>query len=67
MILLYLRLTIPYAFLIGFMATIVPHLSWGLSWRLTEVTETFCENNGWTNVIYLNNFLKQDEPVNVSF
>jgi hypothetical protein len=49
------------------MATIVPHLSWGLSWKNVVYAESFCEKNGWTNVIYLNNFLKQNESVNVLF
>jgi hypothetical protein len=61
------RLTIPYAFLIGFMATIVPHLSWGLSWKNVELVESFCEKNGWINVLYLNNFLKQDEAVSIFY
>jgi hypothetical protein len=47
------------------MATIVPYLSWGLSWKSVEIAESFCEKNGWINVLYLNNFLKQEETVNI--
>jgi len=59
----FFRLTIPYAFMIGFVATIVPHLSWGLNWKQIEVAESFCEKNGWLNVLYVNNFFNQLEGV----
>jgi hypothetical protein len=45
------------------MATIVPRLSWGLNWNLVEVSESYCEKNGWLNVLYLNNFINQQESV----
>ena len=61
------RLTIPYVFVIGFMATIVPHLSWGLNWKQVEVMESFCETNSWLNVLYVNNFFKQIEGVSCFF
>jgi hypothetical protein len=51
--------------MIGFVATIVPHLSWGLNWKQIEVTKSFCEKNGWLNVLYLNNFINQDQQVTV--
>ena len=45
------------------MATIVPHLSWGLNWNQIVDAEGYCERNGWLNVLYVNNFFKQTEPV----
>jgi len=57
------RLTVPYVFVIGFMATIVPHLSWGLYWDGVVGMEASCEKNGWLNVLYVNNFYRQDEQV----
>ena len=49
--------------MIGFVATIIPHMSWGLNWFQIEYAESFCETNGWLNVVYLNNFIKQNESV----
>jgi hypothetical protein len=45
------------------MATIVPHLSWGLYWDGVVGMEASCEKNGWLNVLYVNNFYRQDEQV----
>jgi hypothetical protein len=49
--------------MIGFIATIVPHLSWGLNWKVVEEANSYCENNGWLNVLYVNNFFNQTHMV----
>lgn len=51
------RLTPTYAILIGIMATIVPYLGNGPYWAVMSRWGTICEDNWWTNLLYVNNFV----------
>ncbi|CAL8129603.1 unnamed protein product [Orchesella dallaii] len=53
----YLRLTPTYAILVGIMATIIPYLGNGPYWAVMTRWGNICENNWWTNLLYVNNFV----------
>lgn len=40
--------------------TLFTYVSDGPFWR--PIDTTFCRNSWWANLLYLNNFLKQDDP-----
>ena len=50
----FLRLTIPLAFSIGFVAAIVPYLSSGPLFKFYRDGTEACEKYGWFNVLYMN-------------
>ena len=56
------RLTIPLALLILFAVGLSPVIGYGPFWWVVEDMEQNCANNWWTNVLYVNNFVKTDEP-----
>lgn len=55
----YLRLTPIYIVIMLLDIMIIPYVSDGPFWRPIEVN--FCRNSWWVNLLYLNNFIKQDE------
>ncbi|XP_052870453.1 nose resistant to fluoxetine protein 6-like, partial [Anopheles cruzii] len=59
----YIRLTPVYAFVILFEATWVVRLGDGPLWRKGfETGRTYCRENWWTNMLYINNYYKSDQP-----
>nr|XP_019547216.2 nose resistant to fluoxetine protein 6-like [Aedes albopictus] len=59
----YIRLTPVYALILLFEATWYVRLHDGPFWRRAAETElTFCRRNWWINLLYFNNYYKQDEP-----
>ncbi|KAI6183960.1 hypothetical protein M3Y97_00544800 [Aphelenchoides bicaudatus] len=55
----YLRLTPVYVFVMVLEITIFSYISEGPFWRPIETN--FCKNSWWVNLLYLNNFIKQDD------
>ncbi|XP_035714450.1 nose resistant to fluoxetine protein 6 [Folsomia candida] len=53
----YLRLTPVYAAIVGVMATLVPYAGRGPYWFIMERWSEICEDNWWTNMLYVNNFV----------
>ena len=43
--------------LVGIMATLVPYLGSGPFWELMQRWSNICENNWWTNLLYVNNLV----------
>ncbi|EAT39710.1 AAEL008518-PA, partial [Aedes aegypti] len=59
----YIRLTPVYGLLLLFEATWYIRLHDGPFWRRGAETElTFCRRNWWINLLYFNNYYKQEEP-----
>ncbi|ETN62656.1 hypothetical protein AND_005646 [Anopheles darlingi] len=59
----FLRLTPVYGFMMLLDATWLIRLQDGPIWkRLAETERTFCRNNWWANVLYVNNYLTVSEP-----
>uniref|UniRef100_A0A182FHE2 Acyltransferase 3 domain-containing protein n=1 Tax=Anopheles albimanus TaxID=7167 RepID=A0A182FHE2_ANOAL len=59
----FLRLTPVYGFMVLLDATWLIRLQDGPIWRrLAETERTFCRNNWWANVLYVNNYLTVSEP-----
>ncbi|KAI6197060.1 NRF domain-containing protein [Aphelenchoides besseyi] len=56
----YLRLTPIYVVVMLMVLTIFPFVSEGPFWR--PIQPNNCADSWWTNLLYLNNFLKQDDP-----
>ena len=53
-ILLFSRITIPLAFAIGFVATIIPIIGSGPMYFAMQQSSDGCEKYGWYNVLYMN-------------
>ncbi|XP_062550046.1 nose resistant to fluoxetine protein 6-like isoform X2 [Armigeres subalbatus] len=59
----YMRLTPLYLFMILFDATWLIKLQDGPVWkRIAETERTFCRNNWWANLLFVNNYFTVDEP-----
>ncbi|XP_055607880.1 nose resistant to fluoxetine protein 6-like isoform X2 [Uranotaenia lowii] len=59
----YLRLTPLYLFMILLDSTWLIKMQDGPIWkRLAETERTFCRNNWWANLLYVNNYFTVDEP-----
>ncbi|XP_055623466.1 nose resistant to fluoxetine protein 6-like [Toxorhynchites rutilus septentrionalis] len=59
----YIRLTPLYAFVILLHATWLAKLQDGPFWKLgSELERTMCRRNWWTNLLYINNYVKADQP-----
>ncbi|KAL1399496.1 hypothetical protein pipiens_008163 [Culex pipiens pipiens] len=62
----YLRLIPLYTFMILLDATWLNRLQDGPVWkRVAETERTFCRNNWWANLAFVNNYFTVDEPVGV--
>lgn len=58
------RITPVYMFLILFNATWLVRLQNGPLWpHITDTERTFCRENWWTNLFYINNIVAVSEPV----
>eukprot|EP00095_Tigriopus_kingsejongensis_P000457 maker-scaffold217_size252476-snap-gene-1.30 protein:Tk00457 transcript:maker-scaffold217_size252476-snap-gene-1.30-mRNA-1 annotation:"hypothetical protein DAPPUDRAFT_301951" len=58
----YIRLTIPLALVIAFEAGIVYSLGSGPIWWMNGYNPSkFCRKNWWTNLLYINSFVHQNE------
>lgn len=57
----YIRLTPVYVTVMLLEVTIFAYISEGPFWRPIE--PSFCANSWWANLLYVNNFFKQDDPV----
>ena len=63
----YLRLTPVYAFLLLFHATwAIKTFSGPFAKFGGETEKLFCRTNGWTNLIYINNYVMSNEPVSTN-
>lgn len=59
----YLRLTIPYGFMVLITGVYFNNLG-GPMWKhIVEKEQLACRNNWWLNLLYINNYFKQDEIV----
>ncbi|XP_053676557.1 nose resistant to fluoxetine protein 6-like [Anopheles nili] len=59
----YIRLTPVYAFVMLFEATWVVRLGDGPLWQKGfETGRTYCRENWWANLLYINNYYNVDEP-----
>ncbi|XP_037044343.1 nose resistant to fluoxetine protein 6-like [Bradysia coprophila] len=59
----YLRLTPVYLFIILFHSTWLVWLQNGPLWpHITETERTYCRNNWWANLLYINNIFTLSEP-----
>jgi len=56
------RLTVPYAFMIIFTVGIMPVLGNGPRWSEAVDQFEYCNENWWTNLLYINNWI---HPVSV--
>ena len=57
----YIRLTIPVMLLIGFGVTLWPHVGSGTNWGSVQIFVANCEKNWWTNLLYIQNFVRPEE------
>ncbi|XP_059091947.1 nose resistant to fluoxetine protein 6-like [Tigriopus californicus] len=57
----YMRLTIPYMLVIGFITGITPLLGSGPGWQVYEFMGSICERNAWINALYVQNFVNYDQ------
>lgn len=51
------RLTIVYAFILGFIATLWVYLGTGPNWQNVRYQSENCRWNWWTNLLYINNYI----------
>uniref|UniRef100_A0AAG5DK72 Acyltransferase 3 domain-containing protein n=1 Tax=Anopheles atroparvus TaxID=41427 RepID=A0AAG5DK72_ANOAO len=59
----YIRLTPVYAFVMLFHATWLSKLQVGPLWRWgSETEQAYCRRNWWTNLLYINNYVRADQP-----
>lgn len=59
----YFRITPVYAFVIFFASTWLIRMGEGPFWKnYAEIEYTFCRRNGWTNLLFINNFMSYDQP-----
>ncbi|XP_058833744.1 nose resistant to fluoxetine protein 6-like [Topomyia yanbarensis] len=59
----YVRLTPVYAFIILLHATWLVKMQDGPLWKhYTETEKVYCRRNWWTNLLYVNNYVKADQP-----
>uniref|UniRef100_A0A914C2C8 Acyltransferase 3 domain-containing protein n=1 Tax=Acrobeloides nanus TaxID=290746 RepID=A0A914C2C8_9BILA len=56
----YLRLTPVYLVIMILHVTLFTYVSDGPFWK--PIDATFCRNSWWTNLLYVNNFVMQDDP-----
>ncbi|XP_048237970.1 uncharacterized protein LOC124115336 [Haliotis rufescens] len=54
------RLTPAYAYVIFIYTFVMPYLVDGPTWN-SSTDKTFCENNWWANILYINNLYKADK------
>lgn len=60
----YIRLTPPYAYLILFHATFLYEFGDGPGWKNVALIErNFCRSNWWTNLLYVNNYVRPEQMV----
>lgn len=54
-----------YGFLVFFTSTWFAYVQDGPIWpRASEIDRGFCRKNWWTNLLFINNIVNADEPVN---
>lgn len=56
----YLRLTIVYAFILGFVATLIVYLGTGPNWYTVTQYSNACRIAWWRNFLYINNLFPYD-------
>lgn len=62
----YLRLTIPYALMVLVTGVYFNNLG-GPMWKhIVEKEQLTCRNNWWHNLLYINNYLEQDDSVSIT-
>lgn len=50
------RLTVVYAFILGFIATLLVFIGIGPNWQIVRDMKESCKDNWWTNLLYINNY-----------
>ncbi|XP_033763773.1 nose resistant to fluoxetine protein 6-like [Pecten maximus] len=58
----FLRLTPTYMLVIMFEVSFFRYTGDGPAWSSEEVWTDFCKESWWTNLLYVNNFVKRDKP-----
>jgi hypothetical protein len=62
------RLTPVYAVILGFIATLLAYLGSGPNWQNVRILSVACRWNWWTNLLYINNYVRTFEmDVSYSF
>lgn len=62
----YLRLTIPYGFMVLITGVYFNNLG-GPMWKhIVEKEQMACRKNWWLNLLYINNYVNRDESVSIS-
>lgn len=51
------RLTPVYAFILGFIATLLVHLGSAPNWQSVRYASEACRWNWWKNLLYVNNYV----------
>lgn len=54
----YLRITVPYALVMGVIIAVLPYTFYGPSWSFTIKEAEDCSNYGWANLLYIQTFLE---------
>ena len=63
--LVFLRLTPPYMLIIGFWTTLFQFTGEGANWAPLNLASGKCNETWWTNLLYVNNIVKQEEMVSI--
>lgn len=62
------RLTPIVLLMVAFDSTWLAHLSRGPFWDKTALKErNSCRTNGWTNILYLNNYINKEDMVSINY
>jgi peptidoglycan/LPS O-acetylase OafA/YrhL len=57
----YIRLTPAYGLIMLVLSTIILHFGSGPTWNFMERQADTCQENWWTNLLYINNFVNSDQ------
>lgn len=67
-LLTYFRLMPVYGLMIAFHTFVLLHLADGPLWKKIAIQESDnCQNNWWSNLLFVNNYVDADRPVSFIF
>lgn len=67
-LLTYFRLMPVYGLMIAFHTFVLLHLADGPLWKKIAIQESdYCQNNWWSNLLFINNYVDADRPVSFFF